>query len=110
VPEDILRRYLRPVGQDQFEVIPELRAACTFRRMNLKKAPYPFKYPFQAVFCRNVLYYFAPADQLEIVNAIADVTERNGWLYTSVTESMRGMSPRWRALTNGTAQCVDGVA
>jgi chemotaxis protein methyltransferase CheR len=101
VPADIKRRYMRPVGIDQFQIIPEVRAACTFRRMNLKVPELPFRHPFQAVFCRNVLYYFTHQDQVDVVNAIADVTEPGGWLFTSVTENVRDLSPRWQPIVSG---------
>ena len=101
VPAEIRRKYLRPVGIEQFQVVPEIRAACTFRRMNLKLAELPFRKPFQAVFCRNVLYYFAVQDQIDIVNSIADVTEPSGWLFTSVTENVRDLTPRWTAVASG---------
>lgn len=101
IPEDIRRKYLRPVGIEQFQVVPEVRAACTFRRMNLKTAELPFRRPFQAVFCRNVLYYFAHQVQVDIVNSIADVTEPGGWLFTSVTENVRELTSRWTAIASG---------
>jgi chemotaxis protein methyltransferase CheR len=107
MPADLLERYLRPVGLNRFRINDEIRAACTFRRMNLKKSPYPFQHMFQAVFCRNVLYYFAPADQVEVVNAIADVTERGGWMFTSVTENLRDLSPRWLCISNGISRKTD---
>lgn len=108
-PPEIRRKYLRPVGIGQFQIIPEIRAACTFRRMNLKTMPYPFSRPFPAVFCRNVLYYFAPADQLSIAEAIADVTEPGGWLVTSVTENLRDLSPRWTQLSSGICRRSGGL-
>jgi chemotaxis protein methyltransferase CheR len=101
VPTDIQRKYLRAVGIEQYQVIPEIRAACTFRRMNLKATELPFRKPFQAVFCRNVLYYFAHQDQVGIVNNLADVTEAGGWLFTSVTENVRDLSPYWKAVGSG---------
>jgi chemotaxis protein methyltransferase CheR len=104
VPSDIVRRYMHPVGIGQFQVNDAIRAACTFRRMNLKKAPYPFQRPFQAVFCRNVLYYFTPADQKAVVDAIADVTEPGGLLFTSVTENVRDLSQRWQGIDSGIYQ------
>lgn len=104
VPRDILARYFRPVGIGQFQVIPELRACCTFRRMNLMTRPYPFKRPFQAVFCRNVLYYFDKPDQAATVDAMYDVTEPGGWLVTSVTENLRELSTRWRIVGSGIAR------
>jgi chemotaxis protein methyltransferase CheR len=110
VPAAILAKYMRPVGDEQYQVIPEIRAACTFRRMNLKTAPYPFRKPFQAVFCRNVLYYFGHQDQIDVVNAIADVTEPNGWLFTSVTENIRDLSTRWDATSGGIARRKGGAS
>jgi chemotaxis protein methyltransferase CheR len=107
VPAEIRRKYLRPVGIEQFQVVPEVRAACTFRRMNLKVAELPFRKPFQAVFCRNVLYYFAHQDQVDIVNAIADVTEPGGWLFTSVTENVRDLTPRWHPIASGISTKIE---
>jgi len=104
VPADIRRKYMRPVGIEHFQIVPEVRDACTFRRMNLKTAPYPFRKPFQAVFCRNVLYYFALRDQVAVVESIADVTEPGGWLFTSVTEAVRELSPRWQTVLSGVSR------
>jgi chemotaxis protein methyltransferase CheR len=109
VPADILRKYMHPVGINQYRINDEVRAACTFRRMNLKKAPYPFQRSFQAVFCRNVLYYFADSDQVEVVNSIADVTEPGGWLFTSVTENVRELSSRWQSVTSGISRKTNGA-
>jgi len=101
---------MRPVGIEQFQIIPEIRTACTFRRMNLKIAPFPFRKPFQAVFCRNVLYYFTHQDQVEVVEAIAEVTEPDGWLFTSVTENLRDLSPQWQPVISGVSRRPRGLA
>jgi len=101
VPIPIIAKYFRPVGSEQFQIVPQIRAACTFRRMNLKAPAMPFRKPFQAVFCRNVLYYFSHEDQAAVVDSIAEVTEPNGWLFTSVTESLRDLSSRWRQVSSG---------
>jgi chemotaxis protein methyltransferase CheR len=77
--------------------------------MNLKTAPFPFRKPFQAVFCRNVLYYFAQQDQTEVVDAIAGVTEPGGWLYTSVTESLRDVSSQWQTVVSGVSRKTGGA-
>jgi chemotaxis protein methyltransferase CheR len=109
VPAMIRSKYMQPVGIEQFQIIPEIRRACTFRRMNLKTSPFPFRKPFQAVFCRNVLYYFTPQDQAEVVDAIAGVTEPGGWLYTSVTESLRDLSSQWNTVVSGVSRKAGGA-
>jgi len=101
IPPDLRRRYFDSVGIAQYRIKPELRAACTFRQMNLKTMPYPFRKTFQAVFCRNILYYFERHDQTATLNAIHDVTEPGGWLITSVTENVRDLPTRWVPVDNG---------
>lgn len=104
VPARLLDRYFRPVGIGQHQVIPEIKARCTFRRMNLMSRPYPFRNQFQAVLCRNVLYYFDQPDQVKAIESIADVTEPGGWLVTSVTERVRDLSTAWDTVTTGLAR------
>lgn len=94
-------RWFTPTGIGQYRVKPELRGLCTFRRMNLKAVPYPFTRPFQAVFCRNILYYFDRTDQAATVNAIYEMTEPGGWLVTSVTETIRDLGSLWEPVRPG---------
>ena len=101
VPSAILNRYFAPVGSDNYQVNADIRACCTFRQMNLMTTPYPFQKMFQAVFCRNVLYYFDRPDQVATLDAIHAATEPGGWLVTSVTESVRDLSDRWRPVESG---------
>lgn len=101
LPPDILRKYFVPAGIAQYRVRPELREACTFRQMNLKTMPYPFRRRFHTVFCRNILYYFEKTDQTATLNALHDVTEPGGWLVTSVTENIRDLNTPWRLFHNG---------
>ncbi len=100
-PDHYLNRYFDPIGDDEFKVREAIRRMCTFRRLNLKARPFPFRRPFDAVFCRNVLYYFDRAHQRRTLEALYDVTERGGWLLTSVTESVRDLDTRWTWIGGG---------
>lgn len=93
--------YLAPAGLGQYRVKENLRAICTFRRMNLTVIPYPFQKNFHVVFCRNVIYYFDRATQREVIEAIYDVTVPGGWLLTSVTVSLRDLKTRWQCIQPG---------
>ena len=95
LPSAVRQRFMTPAGEGQWSVSDTIRAACTFRRLNLKTRPYPFRNRFHAVFCRNVLYYFTEEDQAATLAAIAEVTEPGGWLVTSVTENVRDLSQLW---------------
>jgi chemotaxis protein methyltransferase CheR len=101
IDPQIVKRWCDPAGNSQLQVRPTLRNICTFRRMNLKATPYPFSRPFQAVFCRNVLYYFDRSDQAATLRAIYDMTEPGGWLVTSVTETIRDLETQWQPVAPG---------
>lgn len=98
---NLVQRWFKPTGINQYRVNPDIRDVCTFRRMNLKATPYPFSKPFQAVFCRNILYYFDRDDQAATVRALYDVVEPGGWLVTSVTESIRHLGSMWEPVATG---------
>ena len=100
-PPEYLDYGFDPVGMNQYRVKQQFQQMCTFRRLNLKNTPYPFKRPFHVVFCRNVLYYFDRAQQTEVIEAIYNVTEPGGWLITSVTMSLRGLQTRWQPVEVG---------
>lgn len=95
------RRWFRPAGLGQFQVVPEVRGMCTFRRMNLTQLPWPFEQRFHVVFLRNVLYYFSPSTRRAVVEACFDVVEPGGWLITSLTEPMLDLVTRWTPVRPG---------
>jgi chemotaxis protein methyltransferase CheR len=101
VDEPLRRRYFQPAGAGQWQVQPNLKPMCTFRRMNLNSRPWPFQQLFHVVFCRNVLYYFHTSTQLELVERLYDLVAPGGWLVTSVTETLHGMPTRWRPVMTG---------
>ena len=101
VPEALRARHFQLRADGSGEVAPSLRARCTFRRLNLVAPSWPFKHRFAAVFCRNVLYYFEPERQREVLLRMFEVTEPDGWLFTSVTESLRGLDLPWQQIAPG---------
>lgn len=109
LPKYLLPRYFQYAGLSQFKVHERIQKMVIFRRLNLMSAPYPFRSQFHAVFCRNVLYYFEKEDQLRVVESLYDVTVPGGWLFTSVTESLRDMPTRWVLIEPGVYQKVEGM-
>lgn len=101
VPQLIKARYFDADRDGRFRVVDQIRNMCTFRRMNLKTRPYPFQKKFDIVFCRNVLYYFQPSTQREVLEAIYDVTQPNGWLLTDVSFTLRDLGLSWSTVASG---------
>ena len=70
-------------GRPEYEIAPHVKRIVTFQRLNLKE-PYPFKGPFDFIFCRNVMIYFDKKTQEELVNRMAGFLAR-GAIFVSAT-------------------------
>ena len=101
VDHALLQKYFKPVTPGQLAVSSEVKSLCTFRRLNLKARPWPFRRTFDVVLCRNVLYYFERPDQIATLEAIYEVTTPRGWLLTSVTETLRNLGTKWEQVQPG---------
>ncbi|MEZ4239836.1 MAG: protein-glutamate O-methyltransferase CheR [Myxococcota bacterium] len=66
----------------------ELRRDVTFRRLNLVRDRWPFRAPFDIVFCRNVLIYFDPPVRDKVVGGIVSQLAVGGYLYVGHSESV----------------------
>ena len=89
-----LRRYFRKVGREDgnpgFQIAPDVKRLVTFHRLNLKE-PYPFKGPFDFIFCRNVMIYFDKRTQEELVNKMACFLGSGGYFCVGHSESLTGL-------------------
>ncbi len=65
-----------------------LKNIITFRRFNLMTEKFPFKHPFDFIFCRNVMIYFDPETQQTLVNKFYDCLPKNGYLFIGHSETL----------------------
>lgn len=65
----------------------QYRDAIRFAEFNLLTEPYPFKHPFDFVFCRNVLIYFDKDTAQTVVNRMALTLRPGGYLFLGHSES-----------------------
>ncbi len=68
-------------------VKPELRKMIDFIQVNLIKEDWPFREPFDVVFCRNVMIYFDAPTQRKVLEKIHRVMKPGGTLFVGHAEN-----------------------
>jgi chemotaxis protein methyltransferase CheR len=95
IPSPVMNRYFTAAevrGEAGFyRVRPSLRSMVSFHRLNLHDS-YPFKGPFDAIFCRNVMIYFDRPTQEALVNRFHKYLSEDGYLFIGHSESLNGVS------------------
>ncbi len=71
-----------------YKVKDHLRDLITFRRFNLMTPEFPFKKPFDFIFCRNVMIYFDPESQSKLASKFYDCLPKDGYLFIGHSETL----------------------
>jgi chemotaxis protein methyltransferase CheR len=93
VPPEIRRRYVlrsKDRSRQLVRMVPELRAAVRFARINLMEAPYPVEREMDIIFCRNILIYFDKATQQAVLQNLTDHLHAGGFLFLGHSETLAG--------------------
>ena len=88
-PERLQKFFLRGKGGNagMVRVKPELRRVIDFMSVNLIRDDWPFKEPFDVVFCRNVMIYFDAPTQRRVLERIHRVLKPGGMLFVGHAEN-----------------------
>lgn len=89
IPKVLRLRYLRSVGEDSWQFLPEIRKEIAFRRLNLIQQSFPFKKQFHIVFCRNVMIYFDRDTRQQLLARLHECIVPGGYLFIGHSESIR---------------------
>jgi chemotaxis protein methyltransferase CheR len=88
-PSRLQRFFLRgKSGNDgMVRIKPELSRMIEFLMVNLVKDDWPFRDPFDVVFCRNVMIYFDAQTQRKVLERIYKVMKPGGMLFVGHAEN-----------------------
>jgi chemotaxis protein methyltransferase CheR len=91
VPQQLRGKYFGE-GPDRSTVTvsPNLKSMIRFNYLNLQN-DWPFKGPFDFIFCRNVMIYFDKPTQERLVNRFFNHLAGGGVLFTGHSESLTGV-------------------
>jgi chemotaxis protein methyltransferase CheR len=95
VPPQLLHRFfLRGDGKNSgfARVREEVRRMVTFKRLNLLDHPWPMRWKFDAIFCRNVMIYFDKQTQSELLKRMVPCLQPDGLLFVGHSESFHDAS------------------
>ena len=96
LPALMLIKYFSQVG-DTWQIAPEIRGMVKFMPLNLLN-DFSHLGRFDLVLCRNVLIYFDQITKIGVLERIADVTERDGYLVLGGAETVVGLTDRFKPI------------
>ncbi len=92
LPIQLLLKYFQK-SDDLWQIAPALRSMVQYREWNLLHDPRPLG-TFDVVFCRNVLIYFDQATKEKVLDGVARLLPKDGYLYLGGSETVIGMQAR----------------
>jgi len=88
LPPLLRNKYFRKNADGNYQVSPHVREEIIFRRFNLMNEVFPFKKPFDIIFCRNVMIYFDKPTRDGLVRRFAKWLVPGGYLFIGHSESL----------------------
>src|SRR5262249_49756849 len=80
---------------ETWQIAPELRAMVQYRPLNLL-GDFAHLGTFDVVFCRNVLIYFDQHTKSSVLERVARVTDRDGYLVLGAAETVIGLTESFK--------------
>jgi len=93
IPLELRKKYLlrsKDRRQALVRIVPELRRAVSFERLNFMDRDYRRRGVYDAIFFRNVMIYFDKTTQEAVVNRLAQSLTPGGYLFIGLSESLVG--------------------
>lgn len=94
LPIQLLIKHFSQTGE-LWQIAPDIRAMVRYRQLNLL-ADFSQLGAFDIIFCRNVLIYFDQETKIAVLNRIAGVTARDGYLILGAAETVVGLTDSFK--------------
>ncbi len=91
------QRWFTESRPGHFTAADGLKALITFRQLNLMQ-PFPFKGPFDVIFCRNVVIYFDKPTQRTLFERVAQLQRPGDHLFIGHSESLFKVSDSYQLI------------
>jgi chemotaxis protein methyltransferase CheR len=91
LPIQFLVKYFKQVDNNGWQVDAGIRSMVTYREFNLLKDLMPIG-PCDVVFCRNVLIYFDQETKKKVLDGIAKLLPKDGYLFLGGAETVLGVT------------------
>jgi chemotaxis protein methyltransferase CheR len=98
LPIQLLIKYFAQVGET-WQISPEIRAMVQYRPFNLLNE-FASLGMFDIVFCRNVLIYFDQQTKVGVIDRIARLVERDGYLLLGAAETVVGLTDSFKPVND----------
>ncbi|MCB0317544.1 MAG: protein-glutamate O-methyltransferase CheR [Bdellovibrionales bacterium] len=99
VPPELIRKYFHRIEideEDAVQVSSALKKLILYKKLNLTKAPYPIKGPFDIIFCRNVMIYFDNDLRTKLVDRFYNLLSPGGYLIVGHSESLSSIPHKFK--------------
>ncbi len=88
LPDTYKRKYTKQLPSGEVQILPQVQKDVVYRKFNLMNAQFPFKRPFHAIFCRNVMIYFDKPTRDALVERFYNSLESGGYLFIGHSETI----------------------
>ena len=95
VPEHYRTKYImwsKNRARRMVRIVPEIRSAVKFRRLNFMEADFGFRERMDIIFCRNVIIYFDRQTQERLINRFCGHLRPGGYLFLGHSETLNGLN------------------
>lgn len=95
VPPAWKTKYFTDMHNGSFQVIEAIRKEVVFKTVNLME-PFPFKKPFDLIFCRNVMIYFDSPTKDKLIGKFYDHSAEGAFLFIGHSENINKEATKYR--------------